>query len=142
MYNNLPTRFNQSDVFTDYMVQITSRSEPNVTAGQILSTLHIKNIQNPADYGEYTCIGANSYSGITSTSLARITVQNWCKCSIVNVDFAFSTLKFCLKSTWVKIQLFISYCCSNNRTESLILYVALIFQNTKESGDINAFCLE
>ena len=75
--NNVITSFNQTDVSTDFEVRVIRQGGtfvPEVTSGNIVSTLHIESFHYPAHNGTYECIGSDP--GNTSVSnKAMITVQ-------------------------------------------------------------------
>ena len=75
--NNLITSFSQTDVSTDFEVRVIRQGGtlvPEVTSGNIVSTLHIENIQSPAHNGVYECTGTDP-DNTSVSSTAMITVQ-------------------------------------------------------------------
>ena len=76
-FNNLFVSFSQTDVITGFEVIVIRQGGtlvPEVTSGNIVSTLHIEGFQYPAHNGTYECIGSDP--GNTSvSSTAIITVQ-------------------------------------------------------------------
>ena len=76
--DNIVTSFNQTDVITDFEVNATRRnSVPEVISGNIVSTLHIENVQYPTHYGVYMCIGSNP-DNTSISSTATITLEIAC----------------------------------------------------------------
>ena len=75
-FNNQPTSFLQSDVYTNYSVNSDAATHAvAVLPGSVVSTLHIVNAQYPADAGEYMCTSFNTHAGVTANSSATIPVQ-------------------------------------------------------------------
>ena len=75
--NNLITSFSQTDVSTDFSARVIRQGEtlvPEVTSGNIVSTLHIEGAQYPAHNGIYECIGTDP-DNTSVSSIAMITVQ-------------------------------------------------------------------
>ena len=76
--NNLITSFSQTDVSTDFSARLIRQQDqtlaPEVTSGNIVSTLHIENIQYPAHNGVYECTGTDP-DNTSVSSTAMITVQ-------------------------------------------------------------------
>ncbi len=60
-FNNQATPFIQTDISTDFDIQLElddfSNVVPVVTRGELMSTLHIVNAQYPSHDGVYECIG-------------------------------------------------------------------------------------
>ena len=76
-FNNLFVSFNQTDVITDFEVRVIRQGGtlvPEVTSGNIVSTLHIEGFQYPAHSGVYECI-ASDPDNTSVSSTAMITVQ-------------------------------------------------------------------
>ena len=73
--NNMATPFNRTDSFTDHSVFIQRAGSVAITAGRVVSTLHIVNPLYPADEGVYVCIGLNTHARVTSNSSDMIRVQ-------------------------------------------------------------------
>ena len=76
--NNQITSFSQTDVSTDFEVKVIRQQDltlvPEVTIGNIVSTLHIENTQYSAHNGVYECIGKDP-DNTSVSSTAMITVQ-------------------------------------------------------------------
>ena len=76
-FNNQITSFSQTDVSTDFSARVIRQGGtivPELTRGNIVSTLHIENTQYPAHNGVYECIGNNS-DDTSVSNIAMITVQ-------------------------------------------------------------------
>ena len=82
-FNNQTTSFTQTDVYTDINVTITGESAVEVTQGNVVSTLHIVNLQYPSTTGDYVCSGSSNRAGATSSS-AIITVNTSKYLPIIN----------------------------------------------------------
>ena len=79
-FNNLITSFSQTDVSTDFSVRLIRQGGilvPEMTSGNIVSTLHIDNTQYPAHNRTYECIGTDpdNPDNTSVSSTAMITVQ-------------------------------------------------------------------
>ena len=75
--NNLITSFSQTDVSRDFSARLIRQGGilvPEVTSGNIVSTLHIENTQYPAHNGVYECIGTDP-DNTSVNSIALIIVQ-------------------------------------------------------------------
>ena len=74
--NNQLTSFTQTDTYTNHSVTRSGASQAVVvTQGNVVSTLHIVNVQYPADIGVYVCIGSNTYGDSIASSYASISVN-------------------------------------------------------------------
>ena len=70
------TQFNQTVQLIQMRVRIMNESNflsASVRDGYAISTLHIVNIQ-PSDEGVYMCIGSNTGSAVTTTSISEFTL--------------------------------------------------------------------
>ena len=77
--NNLITSFSQTDVSRDFSVRLIRQGEilvPEMTSGNIVSTLHLENTQYPAHNGVYECIGADpDNTSVSSTAIITVQVE-------------------------------------------------------------------
>ena len=76
-FNNLFVSFSQTDVITDFEVRLIRQGRtlvPEVTSGNIVSTLHIEGVHYAAHNGTYECIGTDP-DNTSVSSTAMITVQ-------------------------------------------------------------------
>ena len=64
--NNHPAPFNETSQVTDF---IFSTSTAKITEGNVVSTLHIANIQYPAHHGVYVCTGSNHHAVMRTAML-------------------------------------------------------------------------
>lgn len=67
-FSNQTTPFTQMDIYTDINVTVTGASTVAVTQGNVVSILHIVNLQYPSNTGDYVCSGSNNMAGTTSSS--------------------------------------------------------------------------
>ena len=78
-FNNQPTTFSQTGVITKANTEAVRQMDGTflsiITPGNVISTLHIVDLQYPTHDGVYTCTGNNSIDASTTTSSVDITVE-------------------------------------------------------------------
>ena len=77
--NNHIASFSQTDVSTDFSARVIRQGGtlvPELTSGNIVSTLHLENTQYPAHNGVYECIGMDpDNTSVSSTAIITVKVE-------------------------------------------------------------------